>query len=116
LEALRAGGAWDDTVVVFTSDHAEMLGDHGLMGKGGFYDQSQHVPLIVRVPGVPPSRVDAFTESVDLFPTLLELMGVEPTHVPDGRSLLPLMRGKAVDGRDTVHWEFDFRDVPGQKA
>jgi arylsulfatase A-like enzyme len=116
LRAVRAYGHWDDTIVVFTSDHAEMLGDHGMLGKGGYFDQSQHVPLIIRVPGVAPSRIEGFTESVDVFPTLLELTGVAPAHVPDGRSLLPLMRSDAQDGRDSVHWEFDFRDVSGQEA
>jgi arylsulfatase A-like enzyme len=116
LQTVRAHGHWDETIVVFTSDHAEMLGDHGLLGKGGYFDQSQHVPLIVRVPGMAPARVQDFTESVDVFPTLIELMGVAPAHVPDGRSLVPLMRGKPQNGRDAVHWEFDFRDVSGQEA
>jgi arylsulfatase A-like enzyme len=109
---LKARGEWDDTLVVFTSDHAEMMGDHFTLGKGGYFDQSQHIPLIVRLPGSRPARVEAFTESIDIFPTLLELIGVEPTHHPDGRSLLPILRGDMPpDWRDAVHWEFDFRDV-----
>lgn len=109
FDAIRARGEWDDTVVIFTSDHAEMMGDHFSLGKGGYFDQSQHIPLVIRGPGVPQGRrITGFSEAVDIFPTLLELMSVEPAHHPDGRSLL----GR--DGDDAVHWEFDFRDVAGQ--
>lgn len=109
---LKARGEWDDTLIIFTSDHAEMMGDHFTLGKGGYFDQSQHIPLIIRLPGSRPGRVEAFTESIDIFPTLLELLEVEPTHQPNGRSLLPLLAGEVpADWRDAVHWEFDFRDV-----
>jgi arylsulfatase A-like enzyme len=119
LSAMQAAGQWDDAFVVFTSDHAEMLGDHHLLGKGGFFDESQHVPLIVRDPRQEKRSVHvaAFTEAVDLFPTLLEAMGVKPGHRPDGRSLVPLLTGEIPpDWRDEVHWEYDFRDVSGQSA
>lgn len=115
--AVRAAGAWDDTLIVFMSDHAELLGDHHMLGKGGYHDESQHVPLILRVPGARRrgNRVTAFTEHVDLYPTLLELIGATPGNVGDGRSLTPFLDGETPAGwRDEVHWEFDFRDVAGQ--
>ncbi len=101
----------DETLVVMTSDHGEMLGDHHLMGKAGYFDQAFHIPLIVRGPGVARGTVDAFTESVDLMPTLLEHAGLPvPTQV-DGRSLAPWLRGETPgEWRDAAHWEFDFRD------
>ena len=118
FEAIKARGEWDRTLVVFTSDHAEMLGDHYSLGKGGYFDQSQHIPLIIREPRIGQGhRVEAFTEAVDIFPTLLEAIGGQPLHQPDGRSLLPLIEGQVPEGwRDAVHWEFDFRDVAGQRA
>ncbi|HHY48511.1 MAG TPA: alkaline phosphatase family protein [Alphaproteobacteria bacterium] len=119
LAAIQASGAWDDTLIVFTSDHAEMLGDHYALGKGGYFDGSQHIPLLIRDPqaGVRGTRVSAFTESVDLFPTLLERMGIEPGHWPDGRSLTPFLAGRTpADWRDAVHWEFDFREVASRTA
>ncbi|MCX7303843.1 MAG: alkaline phosphatase family protein [Hyphomicrobiales bacterium] len=114
-EAIRQAGAWDNTMIVLTSDHAEMMGDHFMLGKGGFFDQSFHIPLIVRDPRLRQNAgtsVDKFTEAVDVMPTLLDLLGAEiPAHL-DGRSLTPFLRGKEPsDWRDAAHWEFDFRSI-----
>jgi arylsulfatase A-like enzyme len=118
IEALRAAGAWHDTFIVFTSDHAEMLGDHYELGKGGFFDESQHVPLLIRDPARPAAhgrQVRAFTEAVDVFPTLAELTATAPRHHLDGTSLLPFLSGETPAGwRDAAHWEFDFREISTQ--
>lgn len=113
--ALEEEGMWEDTVIVLTSDHAEMMGDHFLLGKGGFFDGSYHIPLIVRDPrrGSAHGRaVEHFTEAVDIAPTLNELMGAgAPPHL-DGRSLAPLLDGgEPASWRDAAHWEHDFRSV-----
>lgn len=116
--AIKAAGLWNDTLVVFTSDHAELMGDHYLLGKGGYHDQSQHVPLVIHDPrsGARGGKVEAFTEAVDLFPTLLEAMGVQSEQVQDGSALTPWVRGEPpARWRDAAHWEFDFRDVSGQQ-
>jgi arylsulfatase A-like enzyme len=114
-QAVRERGVWDDTIVILTSDHAEMLGDHFMLGKGGFFDQSYHIPLIVRDPRYRREAgtiVDRFTEAVDIMPTLLELLdGPAPAHL-DGRSLKPFVAGeKPMAWRDAAHWEFDFRSI-----
>lgn len=111
FEALRTRGMWDDTLVVFTSDHGEMLGDHGLLGKGGFYPQSQHIPLIIRPPhGGAKRLVEAFTSPIDIFPTLLDLWNQAAGHTPNGRSLRPWLEGKVpANWREAALWEFDFR-------
>ncbi|MEO8756695.1 MAG: alkaline phosphatase family protein [Devosia sp.] len=118
FEAIKAAGLWDQTLIVFTSDHAEMLGDHFLLGKGGYHDQSQHTPLVIRDPltRARGNVVEDFTEAVDIYPTLLEAMGVAPGHVGDGRSLSPYLSYDEPPGkwRDAAHWEFDFRDVADQ--
>ena len=102
-----------DTVVVLTSDHGEMLGDHWTLGKFGYFDQSFHVPLIVRHPRAGAGRrVAAFSEAVDVMPTLIEMAGDRPPGHIDGRSLLPFLEGgEPADWRDAVHWEYDFREV-----
>lgn len=114
-QAVKAKGAWDDTIVILTSDHAETMGDHFLLGKGGFFDQSYHIPLIIRDPGrrkARGTRVDRFTEAVDITLTLLDLLGVTPPTHLDGRSLASFVDGKApADWRDAAHWEFDFRSI-----
>ncbi len=116
FDAIKALGQWDDTLVIFTSDHAEMLGDHYSLGKGGYFDQSQHIPLIIRSPRADfGQKFTAFTQAIDIFPTVLDLIGGTATHHPDGRSLVPFLTGATPeDWRDSVHWEFDFRDVAGQ--
>jgi arylsulfatase A-like enzyme len=118
FDAIRSAGAWNDTLVVFTSDHAELMGDHYLLGKGGYHDQSQHTPLVIYDPrgGARGKTVDAFTEAVDIYPTLLEAMDVAPAHVADGSSLLPWLAGTPEHWRDAAHWEFDFREVSLQTA
>jgi arylsulfatase A-like enzyme len=117
FDAIKARGQWDDTIVIFTSDHAEMMGDHFALGKGGFYDGSQHIPLIIRDPRHSfRGRIEAFTEAVDIFPTILAMIGETATHQPDGRPLTQILRGETPDHRDEVHWEFDFRSVADQTA
>lgn len=123
FDGLRERGAWENTLVVLTSDHGEQLGDHWLMDKLGWFDQSYHIPLIVRDPradadGTRGTHVaDRFTENVDVMPTLLEWIGAAVPVQCDGRSVLPLLRGEEpARWRDAVHWEWEFRDPIGHFA
>jgi choline-sulfatase len=89
LEALRVGGLDDDTIVVFTSDHGEMLGERGLWYKMSFFEPSARVPLIVRAPGrMAPGRIAGPVSHLDVAPTLLELAGATGDADLDGVSLL----------------------------
>jgi arylsulfatase A-like enzyme len=112
---LQRTGRYADTLIVFTTDHGEQLWDHWVLGKEFFFDQSFHIPLIVRAPGLESGRgrvVDAFTESIDVMPTILELLGADPPLQCDGASLRPFLAGAApARWRQVVHWELDFRDV-----
>lgn len=114
LTWLKDTGRWDETLVVLTADHGDMLGDYGLWGKRTYHDAAFHVPLIIRDPERPERRgteVTAPTESVDLAPTLLERMGAEVPHSMDGRSLLPFLEGPAPDDwRGHSFSEIDFGD------
>jgi arylsulfatase A-like enzyme len=116
FEHLKHERLWDDTLIVFTSDHGEQLGDHWLLGKSSYFDATYTVPLIVRDPRAAADRtrggtVGAFTEHVDIMPTLLEAIGADIPPQCDGRSLLPLIEGAAPMWRSQAHFEFDFRDA-----
>jgi arylsulfatase A-like enzyme len=92
LDRLAALGLAEDTVVVYSTDHGDMMGEHRLVAKGVPYEGSARVPLIVRVPGLAPKRIATPTSQVDVLPTLLDALGVPvPSHA-QGTSLLPLMR------------------------
>lgn len=109
LDELKAQGLEDRTVVVFNADHGEMLGDHGLLFKGSYmYDGVTRVPLIVRAPGKLPAgtAVDSLVEEVDVMPTLLELLGVNPPPGVQGKSLVPLARNPGSRHKAAVFSEF----------
>ena len=114
IEALRARGEWADTLTVVTSDHGEQLGDQGLQGKVGYFESSYHIAGIVRDPARVAghgSVVEAFTENVDVLPTICELIGAPIPAQCDGRSLVPLLDGAVPDDwRDAAFYEWDWRD------
>ena len=98
LDALEATGQRENTIVIFTSDHGEMLGDHGLVLKGcRFYEGAIHVPLILSWPGrfQGGRRSDALVELTDIVPTLLEVLGLEIPGYVQGKSFLPILTGGA---------------------
>jgi arylsulfatase A-like enzyme len=104
-------GRWEDTLVIFTSDHGDYLGDHWLGEKELFHDCIQRVPLLVAAPGGVPGQVEhRFAEAIDLAPTILDALGLPGApHVLEGRSLLPILRGEAVaDWREAVFSELDW--------
>jgi arylsulfatase A-like enzyme len=116
LDWLDASGQAADTLVVLTADHGDQMGDHWLMEKAGYWDASYHVPMIVVDPRAPLGtsgrRVEAFTEHVDVVPTILEWLQVEIPAQCDGRALTPFVSGDGsgpADWRTEVHWEWDFR-------
>jgi len=119
LDALERSGQREDTLVIFMSDHGEMLGDHGLRLKGcRFYEGLVRVPLIVAWPGRFRAglRSDALVELLDLAPTLLAAAGLPVPPQMQGRSLLPLLTGEAAPDRHRpfVRSEYhDALDLPG---
>lgn len=114
--ALLARRGWlDDTWIIYSSDHGEMLGDHGLMAKFTFYAPSVQVPLLIRpAGGCTGSVCTDLTELVDVSATLLDAAGAEPLAQSRGRSLVPALRGEGV-GRDSLLSEIQThtrRDPP----
>lgn len=98
LDGLQRRGLADDTLVVVTSDHGEEFWDHGSVGHGhSVYEELLHVPLFVKLPGTPARRVEASVGLVDVMPTILEALGVEPPEEMSGRSFLAELRGAGGD-------------------
>ena len=110
LDALDASGQADNTIVVYMSDHGEMLGDHNIYLKGPyFYDAGIRVPLIIRWPGhVAPARHKGLFELVDLAPTLMEAAGFAPYPGMQGRSALSWLGtpASAPEGKRSVYCEY----------
>ncbi|GAI85694.1 unnamed protein product, partial [marine sediment metagenome] len=115
IALLKETGQYENTVIVFTSDHGVQLGDHYLLGQGPYFDQTFHVPLIIRAPDEKRRQqrgyvIDAFTESIDIFPTIMDIFGADIPIQCDGRSLVPFLIGEMPEKFCTeVHWEYDFR-------
>ena len=115
IDALKASGQYDQTLIILTSDHGEMLGDFGIWGKSTVFDAAFRVPLIIRDPNLPTQgqTIGAPTETIDIFPTLLEFSGQKPPGSVDGCSLIPLLHGQTPDTwRDYTWSELDFARIP----
>ncbi len=111
---LDAKGLTDETMIVFTSDHGDYLGDHWLGEKELFHDPSARIPLIVVDPSKEADATrgtvsDALVEAIDVVPTILDYFdGAAVPHIIEGKSLRPLMQGKADSLRDFVISEYDY--------
>jgi arylsulfatase A-like enzyme len=131
LAHLEALGLADRTVVVYSTDHGDMMGEHRLVAKGVQFEGASRVPLIFRIPGLAPRRLRTPVSQVDVTPTLLDALGLPaPSHV-QGESLLPLLRGGdtgpdeaevifewsgARDGQSADGTRFAGVDAAGQRA
>ncbi len=141
LDAVRARGERDNTLVVYSSDHGDLLGEHNKWGKSSYYQPSVGVPLIVAGPGVREGVTsDALVSLHDLAATFLEYAGVPALPEMDSRSLRPVLEGrdaahrpfvvsalgawqmiydgryKLVESQDAEPLLFDLPDDPGESA
>ncbi|NOD47560.1 MULTISPECIES: alkaline phosphatase family protein [unclassified Ruegeria] len=114
VKHLKDSGQYDDTMLVITADHGEMLGDRHSWGKMTVYDAAYHTPLMIRLPGnndQAGARVSVPTESVDVAPTILRWIGQPAPNAMDGRSLMPLLRDEVPeDWRSYSFSELDFSE------
>src|SRR5260370_756090 len=96
------GGANDNTLGKVSADHGEQLGDHWMLGKDGYFDGAFHIPLLMRDPRAAPTArgraVDAFTEAVDVMPTILGWLDLAIPPQFDGRSRLPFLASTTPTG------------------
>jgi arylsulfatase A-like enzyme len=117
LWALESSGQRENTIIVYTSDHGEMAGSHDLTAKRVMYEESMRVPLLLHVPfrNQKPSTFERPMSQIDLVPTLLELLGQEPPDALPGKSLLPVLSGKAEQEEYTFcEWHGRDREPSGR--
>ncbi len=110
-------GQLDDTIVVFTSDHGDMMGDHGVIGKGAMhYGGCTRVPMVISRPGDRGARSGSLASSIDLPSTLLELCGLVEHQGMQGCSLVPLLDDPTAAVRESILVEDDFPAAEVQRA
>ena len=101
---LKASGQWDNTIIIFSGDNGLSLGEHGLFGKQNLYEfGGMHVPLVLAGPGIPKGKTGALVYLMDLFPTFADFAGAKVPAGVEGRSLLPVLSGKAEKVRDVLY-------------
>ncbi len=116
IDHLRSTGQLENTLVIFSSDHGELLGDHGLLYKGcKFFEGLVHVPLIISWPGTYDAglKSNALVESIDIAPTLLDAAGIVIPHYVQGQSLHRLLTGEKDPGHHKDLVITDFNDSLG---
>lgn len=112
LDTLKSQGILDKTLILFTADHGELLGDHGLLYKGPWlYEGLVRVPMILKGPGVPRGlRTSALFENVDILPTLMELAGMGIPYGVQGISQVPVLEGEKSYIRESAMTIYDARE------
>ena len=104
VRVLEEEGLLDDTFLVVTSDHGESLGEHSIyFDHASVYEDTVHVPLIVRWTGSRIKRIGTFVQHIDFAPTMLDLAGLEKPHTMQGMSLVPLLRGDVETHREVAY-------------
>jgi arylsulfatase A-like enzyme len=119
LDALEANGLADDTIVVYTSDHGEMAGDHSILGKTVMYEEAIRVPMLLRVPalGREQRHIAGNFGHIDLLPTLLDLMGQPIPQDLQGESRASVLAGEESLADNPVYIEWNNQDghpLPGE--
>ncbi len=107
LETLEQTGRADNTIIIFAGDNGLAVGQHGLMGKQNMYDHSVRVPLAMVGPGLPQAETsDAQCYLLDIFPTLCDLLDIEPPDSVEGESLMPVIEGTQTAIRDNLMFAY----------
>ena len=111
LDEVKKQGIYDESLILFTSDHGEMLGSHGLFQKMCMYEEAAKVPLFLKFPkGFIPvqKEINRVVSHVDVLPTLCDYLKIKPSNKMDGESWLPLLSGKVTDdGEGTAFLQYD---------
>jgi len=115
IDVLKEHKIYNDTIIVFTSDHGDMLGGHGLAtkGVGTSYEEVYNIPLIIKLPGMKEGREEgaSLVSLLDVGPTLLDLAEAEPLRSSHGKSLRPILEGV----EDSDDWQEGYAEFFGQR-
>lgn len=112
LKTLEKLGLAEDTIVVYTSDHGDMMGSHNLVEKGVMYEEAAKIPWLMRIPQTKGSLVKHPVSQIDMVPSLLELLNAKSAVDLPGQSLVPLLKGGKIEPRDVfIEWNPSHRKV-----
>jgi N-acetylglucosamine-6-sulfatase len=118
IDYLKANGLEKNTMVIYTGDNGFSWGEHGLIDKRHFYEESVKVPFLVYAPGIftNTQTIHNMVQNIDIAPTILELAGVQkPSYMP-GKSFVQLLKGDTTLWRNKIfyeyYWEYDFPMTP----
>lgn len=109
IDTLKDQGIYDDTMIIFTSDHGEMLGSHGLWQKMCMYEEAVRTPLFIKFPkdtGLHSQKINQVVSSVDVLPTICDYLEIETPDTLSGVSLMPTLAGKTLN-REMIYIQFD---------
>jgi len=111
VQVLKETKHYENTMIIFTSDHGEMLGENKQWGKSGWWDASYRIPLIIHIPGEKKQMISDFTESVDIAPTILDWLETEIPIDWNGQSLMPTIKNSPhkTSPKEYVIFDWDFR-------
>lgn len=118
LDYLEKNGLKENTMVIYMGDNGFSWGEHGLIDKRHFYEESVKVPFLVYAPGMFKSgqRIDRMIQNIDIAPTVLELAGLKKPDYMPGKSFMQLLKGDSTQWRDKIfyeyYWEYDFPMTP----
>lgn len=118
LEYLDKEGLTASTMVIYMGDNGFSFGEHGLIDKRHFYEESAKVPFLIRCPEIfgGNQTLEPMIQNIDVAPTILEVAGIRKPEQMHGNSILPLLQGREVKWRDKVfyeyYWEYDFPQTP----
>ena len=118
LDYLKEAGLDDNTLVIYMGDNGFAWGEHGLIDKRQFYEESVRVPMLVRCPGLFEGGkvIENMIQNVDIAPTIMACAGLDKAKQMVGYSFLPLLKGERVDWRDHIfyeyYWEYEFPQTP----
>jgi len=103
INTMKDLGLYDNTIIIFTSDHGLGIGSHGLLGKQNLYEHSMKSPLIISGPGIPVNEsTNALIYLYDIFPTLCSMLNIKPPDGVEGKDYSPIIAQEQLEVRNSI--------------